>query len=190
MSFDEAAVEQAVLALLTAVGEDPQREGLVETPARVARAWKEMLSGLAEDPAAHLDKCFTVETDEMVLVRDIEFHSVCEHHLLPFYGRAHVAYIPRNNRVTGLSKLARLVEGYARRPQVQERLTTQIAQALVEKLDPLGGCVIMEAEHMCMSMRGIRKPGTSTVTSKLWGVMNNPATRQEMIHLVMGGKRA
>ncbi|MCS4484671.1 GTP cyclohydrolase I FolE [Gleimia sp. 6138-11-ORH1] len=190
MNFDEAAAEKAVLALLQAVGEDPQREGLAETPARVARAWKEILSGLREDPAQHLDKVFTVETDEMVLVRDIEFHSVCEHHLLPFYGRAHVAYIPRNNRVTGLSKLARLVEGYARRPQVQERLTTQIAQALVEKLDPMGVCVIMEAEHMCMTMRGIRKPGASTVTSKLCGIMNNPATRQEMMHLVMGGRRA
>ncbi|WP_396232246.1 GTP cyclohydrolase I FolE [Gleimia sp. 6138-11-ORH1] len=190
VNFDEAAAEKAVLALLQAVGEDPQREGLAETPARVARAWKEILSGLREDPAQHLDKVFTVETDEMVLVRDIEFHSVCEHHLLPFYGRAHVAYIPRNNRVTGLSKLARLVEGYARRPQVQERLTTQIAQALVEKLDPMGVCVIMEAEHMCMTMRGIRKPGASTVTSKLCGIMNNPATRQEMMHLVMGGRRA
>ncbi|EEH64612.1 GTP cyclohydrolase I [Gleimia coleocanis DSM 15436] len=189
MSFNQRAAEAAVRDLLIAVGEDPEREGLLETPARVARAWKELLSGLDEDPAKHLEKHFTVETDEMVLVRDIEFHSVCEHHLLPFHGRAHVAYIPRDNKVTGLSKLARVVEGYARRPQVQERLTTQIAQALVEKLNPQGVCVIMEAEHLCMTMRGIRKTGATTVTSKLCGVMNNSATRQEMMTLVMGGNR-
>lgn len=189
MTFNEEMARQAIEQLLVAVGEDPTREGLLETPARVARAWKEILSGLEADPAAHLDKHFTVETDEMVLVRDIEFHSVCEHHLLPFYGRAHVAYIPRDNKVTGLSKLARVVEGFARRPQVQERLTTQIATALVEKLNPQGVCVIIEAEHMCMTMRGIRKPGASTVTSKLCGVMNNAATRQEMMTLVMGGQR-
>jgi GTP cyclohydrolase I len=187
-NYDAAGVERAVRDLLTAFGEDPDREGLKETPARMARAWAEMTSGLHEDPSVHLEKHFHVDHEEMVLVRDIEFHSVCEHHLLPFYGKVHVAYIPKNNTVTGLSKLARVVEGYARRPQVQERLTSQIADALVQKLNPQGACVIIEAEHMCMTMRGIRKPGASTVTSALRGVMNSPATRQEMMTLVMGGR--
>ncbi|MDT3767048.1 GTP cyclohydrolase I FolE [Gleimia hominis] len=187
--YDEAGVRTAVTDLLRALGEDPTREGLRETPARMARAWKEMVSGLGQDPSKHLDKLFDVQTEEMVLVRDIKFYSVCEHHLLPFFGRAHVAYIPANNRVTGLSKLARVVEGFARRPQVQERLTTQIADALVEKLEPQGATVIIEAEHLCMTMRGVRKPGASTVTSALRGVMNNAATRQEMMTLVMGGRR-
>lgn len=186
--YDAARVEQAVTELLRAIGEDPQREGLLDTPKRMARAWKELVAGLEENPAAHLDTLFDVDTDELVLVRDIEFHSICEHHLLPFYGRAHVAYLPANGKVTGLSKLARVVEGYARRPQVQERLTAQIADALVEKLKPLGATVIIEAEHMCMTMRGIRKPGAITVTSALRGGMNNPATRQEMMTLVMGGR--
>lgn len=189
MTYDAAGVERAVRDLLKAIGEDPNREGLVETPARMARAWKEIVSGLEEDPTKHLEKHFHVDHEEMVLVRDIDFHSVCEHHLLPFYGKAHVAYIPSNKTVTGLSKLARVVEGFARRPQVQERLTSQVADALVEKLNPQGVCVIIEAEHMCMTMRGIRKPGSSTVTSALRGIMNNPATRQEMMTLVMGGPR-
>lgn len=187
-NYDPEGVERAVRDLLTAFGEDPDREGLLETPARMARAWAEMTAGLHEDPSKHLEKHFHVDHEEMVLVRDIEFHSVCEHHLLPFYGKAHVAYIPRNKTVTGLSKLARTVEGYARRPQVQERLTSQVADALVEKLNPQGACVIIEAEHMCMTMRGIRKPGSSTVTSALRGIMNSPATRQEMMTLVMGGR--
>ncbi|MDO5729662.1 MAG: GTP cyclohydrolase I FolE [Actinomycetaceae bacterium] len=189
MAYDSAGVERAVRDLLISVGEDPNREGLVDTPARMARAWQEILTGLEEDPADHLDKQFHVDTEELVLVRDIEFHSVCEHHLLPFYGRAHVAYIPANKTVTGLSKLARVVEGFARRPQVQERLTSQIADAIVERLRPQGATVVIEAEHMCMTMRGIRKPGSSTVTSALRGVMNNAATRQEMMALIMGGHR-
>lgn len=188
MAYDAAAAERAVRDFLVAIGEDPQREGLVETPARVARAWREIAGGLQEDPARHLDKHFRVEHEEMVLVRDIEFHSVCEHHLLPFYGKAHVAYIPAEHTVTGLSKLARLVEGFARRPQLQEQLTSQIADALVEKLHPQGACVIIEAEHMCMTMRGVHKPGASTVTSALRGIMNSAATRQEMMTLVMGGR--
>ncbi|MDO5034718.1 MAG: GTP cyclohydrolase I FolE [Actinomycetaceae bacterium] len=188
MAYDAAGVERAVRDLIVAIGEDPEREGLVETPARMARAWAEIVGGLQEDPSEHLEKHFRVEHEEMVLVRDISFYSVCEHHLLPFFGKAHVAYIPRNNTVTGLSKLARVVEGYARRPQVQERLTSQIANALVEKLSPQGACVIIEAEHMCMTMRGVSKPGSRTVTSALRGIMNSPATRQEMMTLVMGGR--
>lgn len=189
MAYDAQAVERCVRELLVAIGEDPDREGLRDTPARMGRAWKELVSGLEVDPCRHLDKLFDVDTEEMVLVRDIEFHSVCEHHLLPFYGRAHVAYLPAGGKVTGLSKLARVVEEYARRPQVQERLTAQIADTLVAKLRPQGATVIIEAEHMCMTMRGIRKPGAFTVTSALRGIMNNPATRQEMMTLVMGGRR-
>lgn len=189
MSYDEAAVEKATADLLRAVGEDPSREGLRDTPARVARAWKDMLSGLSQDPKEYLRTQFTAGTDELVLVRDITFHSVCEHHLLPFYGHAHVGYIPRKGKVTGLSKLARLVEGYARRPQVQERLTAQIADAIDEVLHPQGVIVVIEAEHMCMSMRGVTKPGSSTVTSALRGIMNDAATRAEMMALVLGGRR-
>ena len=189
MTYDAAGVERAVRDLLVAIGEDPSREGLIDTPARMSRTWAEIVGGLEEDPSVHLETHFQVEHEEMVLVRDIDFYSVCEHHLLPFYGKAHVAYIPANNTVTGLSKLARLVEGYARRPQVQERLTSQIADALVNKLKPQGACVIIEAEHMCMTMRGVRKPGSWTVTSALRGVMNSPATRQEIMTLVMEGRK-
>ncbi|PID98189.1 MAG: GTP cyclohydrolase I FolE [Actinobacteria bacterium] len=187
--YNEEAVVQAVTDLLTAVGEDPTREGLSDTPERMGRAWKELLSGLTEDPRQHLVTTFETGTDELVLVRDIEFHSVCEHHLLPFYGRAHVGYIPSHGRVTGLSKLARVVEGYARRPQVQERLTSEIADAVNEVLSPQGVIVVLEAEHMCMSMRGVHKPGASTVTSALRGIMSHGATRAEMMALVMGGRR-
>lgn len=189
MSVDEARAEAATRELLAAIGEDPEREGLLDTPGRVARAWKEMLRGLDEDPRDYLRTQFQAGTDELVLVRDIVFHSVCEHHLLPFHGRAHVGYIPRGGRVTGLSKLARVVEGYARRPQVQERLTAQIADAIDEVLDPQGVIVVIEAEHMCMSMRGVTKPGSSTVTSALRGIMNDSATRAEMMALVLGGRR-
>lgn len=187
--YDEAAVVRAMRDLLEAVGEDPTREGLLDTPARMGRAWKEMLSGLEEDPRDHLRTTFDVGTDELVLVRDIAFHSVCEHHLLPFHGHAHVGYIPAHGRVTGLSKLARVVEGYARRPQVQERLTAQIADAVDEVLTPQGVIVVVEAEHMCMTMRGVRNQGSSTVTSALRGIMRHPATRAEMMSLVMGGHR-
>ena len=187
--YNEESVVQAVTDLLEAIGEDPQREGLLNTPARMGRAWKELLSGMNEDPREHLRTTFDVGTDEIVLVRDIPFYSVCEHHLLPFYGHAHVGYIPRGGRVTGLSKLARVVEGYARRPQVQERLTGQIADALDEVLEPQGVIVVVEAEHMCMTMRGISKPGSSTVTSALRGIAKRDATRAEMMSLVLGGAR-
>lgn len=190
MTYNEAKVVEAVQMLLEAVGEDPTRDGLLDTPARMGRAWKELLKGLQEDPREHLKKVFEAGTDELVLVRDIGFHSVCEHHLLPFHGRAHVGYIPRGGRVTGLSKLARVVEGYARRPQVQERLTAQIADAVFEALNAQGVCVVIEAEHMCMSMRGINKPGSSTVTSALRGIMNDATTRSEMMSLVLGGSRS
>ena len=176
MTYDPAGVEKASRDLLVAIGEDPEREGLVGTPDRMARAWREMCKGLTEDPREHLRTQFHAGTDELVLVRDITFFSVCEHHLLPFYGRAHVGYIPRGGVVTGLSKLARVVEGYARRPQVQERLTAQVADAIDEILNPQGVIVVIEAEHMCMSMRGISKPGSSTVTSALRGIMNDGAT--------------
>ena len=189
MGYDEARVEAATRELIAAIGEDPDREGLRDTPTRVAKAWKEILNGLNEDPRDYLRTQFEAGTDELVLVRDIVFHSVCEHHLLPFYGRAHVGYIPRGGRVTGLSKLARVVEGYSRRPQVQERLTAQIADAIDEVLHPQGVIVVIEAEHMCMSMRGVSKPGSSTVTSALRGIMNDGATRAEMMSLVLGGRR-
>ena len=189
MTFDADAVERACRDLLVAVGEDPGREGLAGTPGRMARAWRELLAGVDLDPRDYLRTQFHAGTDELVLVRDIVFHSVCEHHLLPFSGRAHVGYIPRGGVVTGLSKLARLVEGYARRPQVQERLTAQIADALNEVLRPQGVIVVIEAEHMCMSMRGVCKPGSSTVTSALRGIMNDGTTRAEMMALVLGGRR-
>ena len=190
MAYDAAGVEKASRDLLIAIGEDPTREGLAGTPDRMARAWREMLSGLEEDPRDYLRTQFEAGTDELVLVRDITFHSICEHHLLPFYGRAHVGYIPCGGKVTGLSKLARVVEGYARRPQVQERLTAQIADAIDEVRHPQGVIVVMEAEHMCMSMRGITKPGSSTVTSALRGIMNDGTTRAEMMALVLGGDRS
>ncbi len=190
MTYDAGAVERATRELLIAVGENPEREGIQETPARMARAWKEILSGMHEDPRDHLTKTFETGTDELVLVRDIEFHSVCEHHLLPFYGKAHVGYIPANGRVTGLSKLARVVEGYAKRPQVQERLTAQIADAVNDVLHPQGVIVVLEAEHMCMTMRGIHKPGASTVTSALRGTArSHPETRAELMSLILSGQR-
>mgnify|MGYP001789267835 CR=1 FL=1 len=187
MTYDAAGVEKASRDLLVAIGEDPQREGLIGTPDRMARAWREMCSGLFEDPREHLRTQFHAGTDELVLVRDITFHSVCEHHLLPFHGVAHVGYIPgTDGHVTGLSKLARLVEGYARRPQVQERLTAQVADAMVERLHCRGVLVVVEAEHLCMSMRGVRKPGSNTVTSAVRGIMRNPATRAEAMSLILG----
>ena len=185
--YDAEGVRRAVRDLLIAVGEDPDREGLRETPERMARAFEEMFAGLREDPGAHVEKVFDVGHDEMVLVRDIPMYSVCEYHLLPFHGVAHVAYIPgADGRVTGLSKVARLVEGYARRPQVQERLTAEVADALVERLRARGVLVIVEAEHLCMSMRGIRKPGSNTVTSAVRGQMRSAATRAEAMGLILG----
>src|SRR5213083_3105995 len=180
---DLRRIEKAVREILLAVGEDPDREGLLKTPNRVARAYSELMAGLQDDPRRHLKTVFRERYDEVVLLRDIEFHSLCEHHLLPFTGRAHVAYLP-DGKVVGLSKLARLVEGFARRPQVQERLTTQIADALVDILTP-HVFVVIEAEHLCMSMRGVKKPGSLTVTSAVRGMFKeNPATRAEAMSFI------
>ena len=185
-SVDLARIEKAVREILVAIGEDPDRDGLVRTPLRIAKMYEEIFSGLNEDPSRHLTVTFEAEHDEMVMVRDIPLHSMCEHHLIPFAGRAHVAYIPGDDgRITGLSKIARLVDGFARRPQVQERLTTQIADALVEVLNPIGALVLIEAEHFCMSMRGVKKPGSLTITSAVRGLFKtNPATRSEAMSLI------
>ena len=185
--FDHARAEAAVRELLVAIGEDPTREGLLETPARVARAYAEMFSGLRQSADDVLSTTFDLGHDEMVLVKDIEVYSTCEHHLVPFHGVAHVGYIPgTDGRITGLSKLARLVDLYAKRPQVQERLTTQVADALVRILAPRGVIVVFECEHLCMSMRGIRKPGAKTMTSAVRGQLRDPATRAEAISLILG----
>ena len=184
---DLARAEAAVRELLLAVGEDPDREGLRETPARVARAYQEIFAGLHQEPEDVLTTTFDIGHEEMVLVKDIEVYSTCEHHLVPFHGVAHVGYIPSTDGViTGLSKLARLVDVYARRPQVQERLTSQVADALVKILRPRGVIVVVECEHLCMSMRGVRKPGSRTVTSAVRGQMRDPATRAEAMSLVIG----
>lgn len=186
---DHARAEAAVRELLIAVGEDPDREGLQETPARVARAYAELYAGLWQDPADILATTFSIDHEEMIIVRDIELYSTCEHHLLPFHGVAHVGYIPaEDGKVTGLSKLARLVEVFARRPQVQERITTQIADALVEHLGAQGVIVVVAAEHLCMTMRGVRKPGARTITSAVRGQLRDPATRAEAMALLLGGK--
>ncbi|MFF4187028.1 GTP cyclohydrolase I FolE [Streptomyces sp. NPDC001691] len=184
--FDEKRAENAVRELLIAVGENPDREGLQETPARVARAYREILAGLRQEPEEVLTTTFDLGHDEMVLVKDIEIVSLCEHHLLPFHGVAHVGYIPaESGKITGLSKLARLVDVFARRPQVQERLTTQVADSLMRILDARGAIVVIEAEHMCMSVRGIRKPGAKTTTSAVRGQLRDPATRSEAMSLIM-----
>jgi len=186
MAVDIERVAAAVREILIGVGEDPDREGLRETPRRVARAYAEIFDGMQADPAEILATTFDLGHDEMVLVRDIEVWSTCEHHLLPFTGVAHVAYIPSHGRITGLSKLARLVDAFAKRPQVQERLTSQVADALVEHLQPQGVMVVIECEHLCMTMRGVRKPGAKTVTSAVRGVMSHPATRAEAMSLIIG----
>ena len=185
---DHARAVAAVRELLLAVGEDPDRPGLKDTPSRVARAYAETFAGLWQDPADVLSTTFDEDHDEMVLVKDIPMYSTCEHHLVPFHGVAHIGYVPgEDGRVTGLSKLARLVEVYARRPQVQERMTSQIADALADVLKPRGVLVVIEAEHLCMAMRGIRKPGSTTVTSAVRGVFrDNPATRSEAMSLIVG----
>lgn len=183
--YDAARAEAAVRELLLAVGEDPDRDGLRDTPARVARAYREIFGGLRQDPAEVLSASFDIAHEELVLVKDIEVYSTCEHHLVPFHGVAHVGYIPAGDgRVVGLSKLARLVDVFARRPQVQERLTGQVADALVEHLAPRGVLVVVECEHLCMSMRGVRKPGSRTVTSAVRGQLRDPATRAEAMSLL------
>jgi GTP cyclohydrolase I len=185
---DHERIARAVREILAAVGEDPDREGLLETPDRVARMYAEIFSGLHTDPAAHLQRTFTQKHDEMVLVKDIEFASVCEHHLLPFVGKAHIGYLP-DGKVVGLSKLARVVEALARRPQVQERMTEDLADLIMRELKPRGVGVIVEAEHSCMTIRGVRKPGSTTVTSALRGLFKtNPTTRGELMSLVHGGR--
>ncbi len=184
---DLPRIEAAVREILLAIGEDPERSGLLDTPKRVAKAYGEVFAGLHQDPAEVLGVTFDIAHEEMVLVKDIPFYSTCEHHLVPFHGSAHVGYIPAlDGRVTGLSKLARLVDIYAKRPQVQERLTTQIADALIEHLKPRGAIVVVECEHMCMSMRGVRKPGAKTVTSAVRGLLHEPATRAEAMSLILG----
>jgi GTP cyclohydrolase I len=185
---DKPRIERAVRDILEAIGEDPNRDGLLDTPARVARMYEEICSGLREDPSEHLHKVFEADHDEMVMVRDIPLYSLCEHHLIPFSGKAHVAYIPgTDGRITGLSKIARLVDGYSRRPQVQEHLTVQIADAMERTLEPRGVMVIIEAEHLCMSMRGVQKAGSTTVTSAVRGLFRtNIATRQEAMRFVTG----
>ena len=186
-AVDLPRAEAAVRELLLAVGEDPDREGLRATPARVARSYAEVFAGLRQSPQDVLTTTFTMQHDELVLVRDIEVYSTCEHHLVPFFGVAHVGYIPgTNGQVTGLSKLARLVDIYARRPQVQERMTTEIAEALVEHLQPRGVLVVIECEHLCMAMRGVRRPGARTITSAVRGQLRDAVTRAEAMSLITG----
>lgn len=183
---DHARIEAAVREILAAVGEDPDREGLLETPARVARMYAELFSGLHDDPKVHLQKVFTEKYDEVVLVRDISFNSMCEHHLLPFMGKTHIGYIPKG-KVIGLSKLGRVVESVSRRPQVQERMTEEIANLLVSELDAKGVAVVVEATHSCMTMRGIRKPGSLCVTSAMKGLFrSNQSSRAEIMQLIYG----
>jgi GTP cyclohydrolase I len=183
--FDQQRAEAAVRELLLAIGEDPERDGLLDTPARVARSYAEIFRGLHERPDDVLSTTFDLGHDELVLVRDIEVYSTCEHHLVPFHGVAHVGYIPSTDgRITGLSKIARLVDVFAKRPQVQERLTTQVADAMVRVLEPRGVIVVVECEHLCMSMRGVRKPGARTMTSAVRGVLREVATRAEVMALI------
>ena len=186
---DLERIRAAVVEILEAIGEDSQRDGLLRTPDRVANMYAEVFAGLREDPEHHLKVQFEAGHDEMVLVKDIAFYSMCEHHLLPFVGKAHVAYVPgEHGKITGLSKLARLVEDYARRPQVQERLTSQVADQLMEALDPRGALVVIEAEHQCMSMRGVQKPGSLTLTSAVRGIFLSDATRAEAFQLIGIGR--
>jgi len=188
--IDLERAERAVREILFAIGENPDRDGLKDTPARVARAYGEIFAGMTQGPEDVLTTTFEIGHEELILVRDIEVYSTCEHHLVPFYGVAHIGYIPgRDGRVTGLSKLARLVDVYARRLQVQERMTSQIANALVEFLKPQGVIVVIQCEHLCMSMRGVRRPGSRTITSAVRGQLRDPATRAEAMGLVLGGSR-
>ncbi len=184
--IDKPRIERAVREILIAIGENPDREGLIETPNRVARMYEEIFAGLDQDPAVHLKKFFTEEYDEVVLVKDISFNSMCEHHLMPFFGKVHIGYLP-GGKVVGLSKIARVVETVSKRPQLQERLTETIANLMVKELEARGVAVVCEAVHTCMTMRGIRKPGTKCVTSSLKGAFRtNPATRNELMTLIFG----
>lgn len=189
-AVDTARIERAVREILYAIGEDPDREGLAETPRRVAKAYAQIFSGLHQDPAVHLGRVFREQSEEVVLCRDIEFHSMCEHHLLPFFGRAHVAYVPDGSQVVGLSKLARTVEVFARRPQVQERLTNQIADALDARLAPRGVLVMIESEHLCMKMRGVNKSHPSMVTVAVRGCLrSDPGQRAEVMSMIAAAKK-
>ncbi len=185
LSIDKKRIERAVREILVAIGEDPEREGLRDTPSRVAKMYEEILSGYSDSPENHL-VLFTEKYDEMIIVKDIPFYSLCEHHMLPFFGKAHVAYIPSDRQVTGLSKLARIVDVYAKRLQLQERMTEQIAQAVMESLGAKGVMVVIEAQHLCMIMRGVKKPGSYTVTSSVKGVMRKEPTRMEALFLIKG----
>ncbi|MFK7735783.1 MAG: GTP cyclohydrolase I FolE [Pirellulaceae bacterium] len=188
-SVDHERIQKAVREILAAVGEDPNREGLLETPARVARMYAEMFAGLNKEPAEHLKKVFTENYDEVVLIKDITFCSMCEHHLLPFTGKAHVGYLPRG-KVVGLSKLARVVEDVARRPQVQERMTETIANLVESELDAAGVAVVLEASHSCMTIRGVRKPGSTCMTSAMRGVFReNLSSRAEILGLIVGDRK-
>ncbi len=183
--MNKTKIERAIKDILEAIGEDPQRKDLLETPSRVAEMYEELFSGIAQDPQKELEVILDQKHNEIILLKNIPLYSVCEHHLLPFFGKAHVAYIPKQGRVTGLSKLARVVDILAKRPQVQERLTTQVAEIIMHKLKPLGCMVVIEAEHMCMSVRGVKKPGTMTVTSAVRGIFKeNEKTRAETLALI------
>lgn len=185
---DTDRIKRAVVMLLEAVGEDPEREGLVETPERIAKMYEEILGGMKEDAREHLSKVFTVDSDEMVIERDIQFYSMCEHHMLPFFGKVHIAYIPKG-KVVGLSKLARTVDVFARRLQLQERMTAQIADAIMEQLEPAGVMVVCEAEHLCMTMRGVKKPGTRTVNVVTRGVFSGNEALQNSFYNLLGCSR-
>ncbi len=183
--INQKKIQKAVKEILLAIGEDPDREGLRETPARVGRMYAEIFSGVGKDPSKEINIFHNEDNEEMIMVRDIPFYSMCEHHLVPFIGKAHIVYIPKKGRITGLSKLVRVLEAFAKRPQVQERLTSQIADALMKKIQPQGVLVIIEAEHLCMSMRGVKKPGSVTATSAVRGILRkNPATRAEALALL------
>lgn len=183
--FDTEKIERAVTMILEAIGEDPNREGLVDTPKRVAKMYEEVFAGINENPAEHFKVTFGESHEELVLVKDIQFNSFCEHHLVPFFGKVHIAYMPNGEKVVGLSKLARVVETIAKRPQLQERITTEVADLIMSELAANGAMVVVEAEHMCMTIRGVKKPGTLTVTSAVRGVIKNtPAIRQEVLSLI------
>lgn len=188
--MDKNRIEKAVREILFAIGEDPDREGLINTPNRIARMYEEIFSGLNQDPCEHLKVYFQEEKyEELVLIKDIPFYSVCEHHLVPFFGHAHVGYLPKNGRLTGLSKLARVVETISKRPQLQERLTASIANTIVDALDPYGVIVVIEAEHMCMTMRGVKKPGSKTITSAVRGLFSTDAkSRAEVLSMINNSK--